>query len=245
VVLLVWLAGDRRTLEAAKVGGTIAAFVWLAPMVLGLFGPDYFLSRNVIPAVIPVAVVIAAACVVPRARLAGGALAVALLAMFIYAAERVQTRAYLQRPNWRDVAHTLGPAAVPRAVLAAGGTTADPLKIYLPQVHWVQPAHGLTVQEIDIVGATKRLGLVRIGPGGRPMPTPPHARIRFGSPVPRHVSVRGATLITRFRVDNWIVARFLLDRPMHVTVRQLTSLAPRYFLRTPQALLVFYQRPGR
>jgi mannosyltransferase len=246
VGLLLTLAGDRRTREGARVGGSIAAFVWLAPLALGLLGQDYFLSRNVIPAVIPLAVAIGAACVVPRARIAGGALAVGLLALFSVAAVQVQTHPYLQRPNWRAVAHALDDADVPRAVLVAGGTTADPLKIYLPRVTWVQPARGLTIREVDIVGATKRLPLVRVGRSGRPAGRGHrHRRRLIGSPVPRAASVPGATLITRFRVDNWIVARFRLKHPIHLTAGQLTRLAPRYFRRTPQALLVFFQRPGR
>lgn len=245
VGLLLAFAGDRRTREGAKVGGVIVAFVWLAPLALSVFGQDYFLSRNAIPAIVPLAMVIAAACVVPRARLAGAALAVALLAMFSYAAARVQTHPYLERPNWRAVAHALGDAFVPRAVLVANGTTGDPLKIYLPHVTWVQPAHGLTIKEVDIVGAIKRLPLVRIGRNGRPVSLKPHMRRPVGAPVPRSVSVRDATLIARFRVDNWIIARYELSRPVHLTTKQLNAIAPRYFRRTPQALMIFYQRPGR
>ena len=120
------------TRRGAAVAGGIAAFVWVAPLVLGVLGHDYFLSRNVIPAVVPLAVVLGAACAAPRARAFGAALAVALIALFVYATIQVQTKSYLERPDWRAVAHALGPATVPRAVLAANGTTATPLKIYLP-----------------------------------------------------------------------------------------------------------------
>jgi hypothetical protein len=63
--------------------------------------------------------------------------------------------------------------------------------------------------------------------------------------VPQTVAPRGARLLSRLRVNNWIVARFALSRPMRVSVNGLTQLAPRYFRRAPQALLVFLQRPGR
>jgi hypothetical protein len=256
VVLLLALAGDSKTRSGAKVAGCVAAFVFVVPLILGLLGQDYFLSRNLIPAFVPLAGLVAAACVVPRARIVGGALALALLAMFSVATARVQTHLFLQRPDWREVAKSLGPAEVPRAVLAAAGSTAHPLKIYLPNVSWVfSHTREVTISEVDIVGARKRFALVtdqatqpvsRVpeGAGGRAtvapqlVPTP-------GSPVPRSVAPAGAQLLTRFRVDNWIVARFRLLRPVTVNINDLIRLAPRFFRHTPRDILVFFQRPGR
>ena len=110
IVILLWLGGDRRTRRAAGVPAAVAGFVFLAPLALGLIGEDYFISRNVIPAFVPVVVLIAAACNAPRARRTGGTLAVVLLAVFCFASIDVQTHPYLQRPRWRDVARSLGPA---------------------------------------------------------------------------------------------------------------------------------------
>jgi mannosyltransferase len=237
--------GDRVTRQGAVVAAGIGGAVWILPLVLGFLGPDYFLSRNAIPAVVPLATVIAAACVVPRARVLGAALALALLAMFSLAAARVQTQSYLQRPDWRAVARVLGPATTtPRVILAANGFTADPLKIYLPHANWVQPQSQRTlITEIDIVGATKKLAL-------RPVPVVVPGRglvwrTPMASPVPRSVSVRGARLVERIKVEHWIVARFVLNHPTALSVKQLLRLAPRYFRRTPRDMLVFFQRPGR
>lgn len=246
VVALLVVGGDRPTREGAAVAGVIAGFVFLAPLALGLVGQDYFLSRNVIPAYVPLSIVVAAACVAPRTRLLGGALAVALLAMFSYAAINVQTHPYLQRPKWRNVARALGPAtAVPRAILAADGTTANPLKIYLPGVSWVQSqTREVWIREIDVVGATKRLPLedtrsAIARPGSKP------ARTAVGAPVPRRRAPRGAILVSRFRVNNWIVARFIFRHPIRVNVDRLVRLAPRFFRRTPAQLLVLFQPPTR
>jgi mannosyltransferase len=243
---LVLVGGDRRTRAAAAVGAGLTAVVWGAPLALAYLGQDYFLSRNLMPAVAPAIILLSAACVAPRARAAGAALAAALLALFSYAALRVQTHPYLERPNWRAVAHALGPATVPRAILAAGGTTADPLKIYLPRVAWNEPPRRtMVIDEVDIVGATKKLPLVVAhvrGPGGRltgDLFTP------LGRPVPRGVAPRGARLIARFRVNNWILARFALAHPQRISVGQLIALAPRFFRATPQALLVLLQPPER
>jgi hypothetical protein len=59
------------------------------------------------------------------------------------------------------------------------------------------------------------------------------------------VAPRGARLVDRFIVRNWVVGRFVLDRPRQMTVRQLIALAPEYFHRTPKALLVFFQGAQR
>jgi mannosyltransferase len=244
VAALIVIGGDRRTRSGAKVAAALVGFVWLAPLALGIAGHDYFLSRNEIPAFVPLAVVVAAACVAPRARVLGAALAIGLLVLFSFATLRVQTHPELQRPDWRAVARALGPTTVPRVVYVADGTTADPLKIYMPNVNWVQPQSPLVrIDEVDIVGTIKRLPLaINRAPTATPSLLAPH---RVGSPVPRTVAPRGASLLARFRVDNWILARFVLRHPLRVSIHELIPKAPHYFLRTPRSLLLFFQQPGR
>ena len=243
---LVVVGGDRRTRDGAKVAAVIAGCVALAPLALGLVGQDYFLARNVIPAFIPLATVLAAACAAPRTRLLGGALALALLAMFFVADARVQSRPYLERPDWRAVAHALDPATVPRAILTAGGTTAQPLKIYLPHVDWTEPrTHELWIREVDVVGAIKRMPLLPVTRRGPRALLEPLTYSASGSSPPRSIAPDGARLLRRFHIDSWIVARFALRRPMRTSIDQLTKLAPAFFRRTPQALLVFFQPPRR
>jgi mannosyltransferase len=244
VVLLLAVGGDRRTRRGAAVAAALAMFVFLVPLALKLVGQDYFYSRNEIPAFVPFATVIAAACAAPRARVAGTALAIALLVMFSAAAIYVQTHSRFERPNWRRVAHALGPAVVPRAILAADGTTADPLKIYLPNVDWTQPyGRKVRIAEIDVVGATKHLRLVS---RGRPALTasvaPPTPR---GPAVPRTSAPHGARLVARFHVSNWVIARFVLKHPERLSINRLSVLAPEFFRHTPASLLVFTQPAER
>lgn len=243
VGLLLLAAGDRRTRAGAAVAAVIATSVMLLPLALALVGQDYFLVRYVIPAFLPLATLVAAACAVPRARVLGGALALALLALFSYATIRVQTDGSLQRPQWRNAARSLGPALVPRAILAASGTSADPLKIYLPGVTWVQLHNRVVlIREVDVVGDTKRIRLLP----GHPITTASlGAPTPYGSPVPRKVAPPGATLLSRSKVDSWIVARFSLRRPERVSINRLAELAPRFFIHAPAALLIFTQQPGR
>jgi 4-amino-4-deoxy-L-arabinose transferase-like glycosyltransferase len=243
IALLIVVGADRRTREGAGVAAAIAGFVVVAPLVLGVLGHDYFLSRNEIPAVVPIATVVAAACAAPRARALGTAVAIGLLILFSWATLQVQTHAYLERPDWRNVARALGPATTTRAIYAADGATADPLKVYLSHVSWVQPQQRtVRIGEVDVVGATKRLALAAgQTSAATAASTPPPTR---GRPVPRSVAPPGARLVARFRVDNWIVARFALTHPIRVNIQQLVRRAPRYFRATPRSLLLFFQQPG-
>ena len=246
VVGLLAFGGDRVTRRGAAVAAAIGGAVWVLPLVLGFLHrqDDFFLSRNMIGAVVPFAVVLGAACVVPRARILGAALALGLLVMFCASAIQVQTHPYLERPNWRAVARALGPPTTTRAILAANGFTADPLKIYLAGSNWAQPQSvRVRIGEIDVVGDLKRLALrpVRVAlPNHAPKWITPHA-----DPLPAYSAPPGARLIARFRVANWVVARFEIPRRARLSVRQLLGLAPRYFATTPRDMLVFFQKAGR
>lgn len=258
-VALLWLGGgDRQRRRGAVIAAAVGVSVGLGPLILAAAGQDYFLSRNEIPALVPVLTVLAAACTAPRLARLGAVLGAVLVVGFAAAALEVQTHPFLQRANWRAVAHALGPALRPRAILAADGTTAQPLKIYLSGVSWVQPhARRVLVSEIDVVGATKHLALDVTehpsGAAGAAPGTPPPGvvsaalaprRAPRGAPVPRSVAPHGSRLLARFRVANWIVARFELARPRWVSVNSLTESASSFFRRTPAALLVFMQRSG-
>ena len=244
VGLLVIVGGDGRTRRGAAVAAVIAGFVFLAPLALVIVGQDYFLSRNEIPAFVPLATVLAAACAAPRMRVVGTGLAIALLAIFSAAAIYVQTHPFLQRPDWRHVAHALGPATVPRAILAADGLTADPLKIYLPGVDWTAARNRkVRLSEVDVVGATKRIALAQ---KSRPaeedsLPVPRQS----GRPLPRSVAPRGMHLVARFRVKNWVIAKFAFRHPESLSINQLSAMAPKFFRHTPAALLVFTQPAER
>ncbi len=162
-----------------------------------------------------------------RARGCSARVMAALLSVFGYAAVNVQSHPYLQRPNWRSVARALGTPRRTRAILATGGTSAYPLAVYLRGVGWLQPLHhSAWIREVDVVGATKRFALVpdrdRVsrhdvyGPG---------AVSESGSALPEKVAPRGSILISRFPVHNWMVARFLLLHPLHISVARLPSIA--------------------
>ena len=107
----------------------------------------------------------------------------------------------------------------------------------------MQP-HGrkTTIGEVDVVGATKRLALATPPSSVNQAVLAPRSGGR-GRALPRKTAPPGARLLIRERVDNWVVARFALARPERLSINQLDRLAPRFFQRTPKALLVFVQQP--
>jgi len=218
VVLLVVFGGDKRTREGTKVAGVIAALVWLLPLGLALVGQDFFLSRNVIPAFIPLVTVVAAACVAPRAPILGAAFAVLLLAVFVDATVTVQTTPALERPNWRAIGHTIGRSPVARAILFTGNNYAIPLKLYVPDVSWVQPSNKLVrIDQLDLVGELRWL------------------------PPKRHRPVKGSTP-NGFASSSGIgIDRYALPRPMATSVNRLALLARHWFRHYHGKLVVFFQ----
>jgi 4-amino-4-deoxy-L-arabinose transferase-like glycosyltransferase len=193
IVLLV-IGATRRQLVGAAMAAGLAAFVVLVPLALAEVGPDYYLARNLMPAWIPLAVVIGAACTAPRARLGGACLAGLLLAAFVWAGVRIDDNKQYQRPDWRGVATALGRASVPRAIVADDGSTAaGPIAVYLSGVPWpgsgqapAQSPAPVKVGEVDLVGNVYQ--------------------------TPARTLPPGMSLLTRKRVDGYVIERFLLAR---------------------------------
>ncbi|MGH3745679.1 MAG: hypothetical protein ACRDTP_12535, partial [Mycobacteriales bacterium] len=116
---------------------------------------------------------------------------------------------------------------------------------------WTEPrTRPILVSEVDVVGARRRFAL-----RSAPEPAPAHAgrgpapdagpRTEItGWPLPRREAPRGARLIARFRIANWIVARFALQRPERLSLERLSAAAPRFFRGTPASLLIFVQVPA-
>ena len=245
IALLIAVGADRRTRAGVKVAASIAGFVVLAPLVLGVLGQDYFLSRNEIPAVVPIAAL--------RGRRVRGA-----------------TRAGA-RHRGRDRAADpvlVGDAAGPDAPVSATAglaqrrarARAGPDDAGDLRRGWHDGRSAEDLHATRGLGATAAADRAyrrdRRGrrdqaarPRGRPDPgrDGDDARLARRAAAPCRVSLSppGARLIARFRVDNWIVARFALAHPIRVSIKQLISRAPRYFRATPRSLLLFFQQPGR
>lgn len=243
-ILVLW--GDQMTRRGAGIAAAIAGVGILIPLGMGLLGRDYFLARNLTPVWFPLVMVLAVACVVPRARPVGALLAVFAIAGSALWTLKVQTDSALQRPAWQALAQVIGRARTPRAVLAAGGASTDPLKVYLPRVKWGEAGSDSGfIREIDVVGARRLEPVLPFLSGsytladGSATPTSP------GAAMPRARPPHGTTLLRQTRIDQWVVARYLLPHGAWLSLNQLRMLAPLFFTRAPQALQAFFQQPGR
>ncbi len=191
---LIWFAGGRAERRGGAFAAGIAAFVVLAPIALALLGRDYVVPRNLTPAWIPLAVVLGAACTVPRARLAGAVLAVVLGGVFLWGNVRIAGNTLYQRPNWRGVAQALGPSSRTRAIVAYdGGFAAQPLWAFMRGIPWQEPMSDVvTVSEIDVVADSGQTPSSALPPGTRLLSTRTVGRFlvaRFAVPAGTRLSL--------------------------------------------------------
>jgi 4-amino-4-deoxy-L-arabinose transferase-like glycosyltransferase len=149
LVLLALKGGERERLDARPpliVGGVAL----LLPLALAIVGLDYFFPRNLIAAWLPLAALVGLGCGLAAVRRVGAALAAALCCTLLAITISVNFNDRLQRPDWRGVAHTLGPVSGTRAVITPA-TGDDPLEYYLPGAGRILRRHA-TVGEVDLVG---------------------------------------------------------------------------------------------
>ena len=214
LIALLVIGATRRELIGAGVAAALVAFVVLVPLALAELGRDYYVARNLMPAWIPLAVVIGAACTAARARPGGAVLAVVLLAAFVWAGVRINDNPQYQRPDWRGVAAALGRPAGTRAIIAYDGTFATgPLAIYLHGIPWKGPTQAppvstapVSVSEVDVVG-----------------------NVWDTTPATLPAGVR---LVARRRIDNYLVERFRLSSawdlpPTQIALRAGGLLGPQ------------------
>jgi mannosyltransferase len=129
--LLAW-RGTRGEKRAAAVPLAVGALTLGVPLLLAIASAskDFVLARNLLPALVPLLLVLAIALTAERVRRLGTAIAALLLAYSLAFCVWVNFEAELQRPDWNDVADHLGEPAAPRAtVLWVLGEA--PLRYYL------------------------------------------------------------------------------------------------------------------
>jgi 4-amino-4-deoxy-L-arabinose transferase-like glycosyltransferase len=189
---------ERR---GAGVAAAIAGCVILVPIALAALGADYVVPRNFIPAWIPLAVVVGAACTAWRTLPAGAALCVAVLGVFVWAQARIDQDAAYQRPNWRGVAAALGRPSGTRAIVPVddGSFATGPMSLYLNRSVLRRYGGPVSIDELDAVGKTYQA-------------------------VPSHLPP-GTRLIGTRTVDGYLVARFALTPPESLTPPALASHA--------------------
>jgi hypothetical protein len=117
-VLLLW-RGSRGEQREAAIPLLVGAAAIAIPLLLALGpgGKDFVLSRNLLPALVPLLVAVAVALTVERARRLGTAVAVILVLYSFGFSVHASTDPDLQRPDWEAVAEHLGEPDGPRATV--------------------------------------------------------------------------------------------------------------------------------
>jgi mannosyltransferase len=185
----------------AIVAAGVAASVLLVPLLLAAVGHDYYLSRNLIAAWIPLAVVLGTACAAPRTLPAGIPLLIVLIGAFLYTGIYIDQHPAYQRPDYRGAARALGATALPRAVVTYGGENdAQSISLYLRGAPWSPPPNApVTIRELDVIG-----NIFQTSP----------QRLPFG-----------ARLLQRRTVNNFLVERFALPSAWHLTPAGIAARA--------------------
>jgi hypothetical protein len=200
VIFLIVSGAGRRELQGAGVASALAAAVLVLPLLAAVAGHDFFIARALIPAWVPLAVALGAACTARRWPIPGAALAVVLLGGFVYGTIKINGDHRYQRPDWRRVAVALGAASRTRAVIAYDGALAtDPLKLYLARVRWQQPTGPVTVSEVDVIASPWQ--------------------------APRAPLPAGVHLLARNTLPGFVVARFAIDGGWRATPASLAARA--------------------
>ena len=131
-MLLLFVRGSRQENRAASLPLLLAVVTVGFPLVLALIDPgkDFVLARNLIPALVPLLVVVAIGSTVRRAGRLGPLLGFSLLAYSLGFCVWASVSPQLQRPDWHAVAERLGEAQAPRATVTWALGEA-PLRYYL------------------------------------------------------------------------------------------------------------------
>ena len=190
---LVFLRGERRQRRAATLLLALAAVTFVVPLAIGLLDPakDYVLARNLLPALVPLLVVLAIGFTLRSARRRGAVLAAVLIAYSLGFSVWASLSPALQRPDWDAVAGAIGEPTVPRAMVTWTLGAAS-LRYYLSTGSFqVRPSEGFewSVGEVDFIsdGPAPPPPARLLGPGFREVGYEKVGRLyvrRFATPGP-------------------------------------------------------------
>lgn len=154
-VALLLLRGGVREKRGAAVALAIGGGSILLALAFAAVGQDFVLERNLLPALIPLALVAAAGIAAPRAGWIGVGVGIGLVSYSLAFCVYSDFRPALQRDDWRSVAKAIGPPHGPRAILVWEQGD-EPLAFYIgageTRVKWKEWRHGpIPVAEVDVV----------------------------------------------------------------------------------------------
>jgi hypothetical protein len=185
--LLVALRGSGGERRTAAIGAVVGFGVLALAAAAALVGKDYVLERNLLPALVPLLLIVALAFAGKRTGLVGVAIGVALCAYWLAFDVYVTQRPSLQRPEFRSVAQVLGAPHGRRAIVSLR-LSPPPLQWYLKDGAKRMYSGSARLDEVDILAQPK----ARFNPVALPAPLHPAGRLtlpqfvlrRYVSPTP-------------------------------------------------------------
>ncbi len=193
VALLVSTRSRSLTRVLAEVA-LLGTGVVMIPLVATALGKDYWFGRNVMPAWICAAMVLAVGMVSAQRRWVTWVLAAALVSLSLVPTLLIFERHELQRPDYRGLARCLGPQRRHRAIVFRSAGAPVALGIYRPETVRLRD-RGKVVNEIDFV-------------------QPPRGNLR----VPTQFASAGTACETTIRVS-----RFTARKPTRLSAHDLLA----------------------
>jgi mannosyltransferase len=172
--VLVAVRGTRREKHGALLGAVIGLGVVALAALAAAIGKDYVVERNLLPALVPLAVAGAIGFATDGARRLGLFLAVSLVAYWMAFDIHVTQTPNLQRPDFREITDGLGPPRGPRAIVT-WKLAADPVRFYLHDQSVRVYSGEIPLREIDVIGKSAEGRPVT----GVPSRFHPAGRVRF------------------------------------------------------------------
>jgi hypothetical protein len=148
--LLLARAGGRER-QGALLAAAIGTVAVALPLAAAILGVDYFIARNVIAALPPLSIVVAAGLAAAPSRTLRVAAPAALCGLLAAVWIAVLVDSDRHRTDWRALSGELGDPSGPRALLADAGAGARTLKVYRPEVRAL-PVDGERVRELVLLG---------------------------------------------------------------------------------------------
>jgi 4-amino-4-deoxy-L-arabinose transferase-like glycosyltransferase len=198
-LLLLALRGSWRERRGAGIGLGLGLGVVALTALAAVVGKDYVVERNLLPALVPLLVVLAIGLAPERARRLGALLTVVLCMYWIAFAVHVARTPNLQRPDFRTVTNALGQPHGERRAIVTWKLAADPVRYYLHDRAVRMFGGEEWVTEVDVL----RKPLVT----GKPFNLPPSFQ-----------------QVGRVRVDRLTLNRYASPYPVKINFKTLRAL---------------------
>lgn len=153
-LILLAACANRTERRGGMVALAIGGIALAAPLGLTVVGADYFLDRNLLPALVPLIVAVAAGLGARRAGRLGLGIAGGLCLLFAAAVVLTAARPDLQRADWRRLAVVLGDARERRLIVGPRNSD-QPLDFYLRRSRQLPDEATLSTREVVVFGWRK------------------------------------------------------------------------------------------